>query len=337
MVTRDAKIGLLVGLAFILIVGILLSEHITSASTPQQADLALAGAKVREASATPVAPEPKPTNLKIEPNPQPTQTLVTRDQLDSPRLPPTAKIELGTPEAGEIKVIRIDAPDPVANAVPVKPEADTSAPPTRTEIAAAQDQNAKIPQALADAARQNGMELMALGGESSLLQPKPQTDSVTTPANNTTGEPSHTITNGAKVKEYIAQPGDSLSRIASRQMGAATPANQAAIVALNPSLQKDQNKILVGVKYLIPADAWAAAMGTPSEPSTPEPAKAESKPADAKTTTYVVKAGDSLWKIAERELGNSNAIAQIKQLNADVLGESETVKVGMKLKLPTKA
>lgn len=337
MVTRDAKIGLLVGLAFILIVGILLSEHITSANTPQQADLARAGAKVREAAATPVAPEPRPTNLKIDPNPQPTQTLVTRDQLDSPRLPPTAKIELGEPTAGEIKVIRIDAPDPVANAVPVKPEADTSVPPGKTEIAAAQDQNAKVPQALAEAARQNGMELMALGGGTSSVDAKPLIETVTPPANTATRDPSHTIANGTKVKEYIAQPGDSLSRIASRQMGAATPANQAAIVALNPSLQKDQNRILAGVKYLIPADAWAAAMGTPSEPSTPEPARTEPKPVDAKTTTYVVKAGDSLWKIAERELGSAGAIAQIKQLNADVLGESETVKVGMKLKLPAKA
>lgn len=325
MVTRDAKIGLLVGLAFILIVGILLSEHITSATTPQQAELARAGEKVREAAVTPVAPEPQLASLKIDPNPQPTQAVVTRDQLDAPRLPPTARIELGQPEAGQIKVIRIETPDPVANAIPVQPDADTSAPPSRNDVVAAQDQG--VPQALQDAARQNGMELMALDGTrpvaagSTLAQP-------------TDRELSRTIANGAKVKEYVAQPGDSLSRIASRQMGAATPANQAAIIALNPSLQKDPSKVLAGAKYLIPADAWAAAMGTPSQSSPLESPKAE--PKAAKTLAYEVKPGDSLWKIAERELGSANAIATIRQLNADVLGSSDTVRVGMKLKLPAK-
>ncbi len=325
MVTRDAKIGLLVGLAFILIVGILLSEHITSATAPQQAELARAGNSAREAAATPAAPEPKLASLKIDPNPQPLQPVVTRDQLDSPRLPPTSKIELGQPEGGQIKVIRVDSPDPVANAVEVKHDTDTSAPPTRTEIAS-QDRSGNVPQALADAARQHGMELMALDGKSG-----------NTAANNETPRES-AIANGAKVKEYIALPGDSLSRIAARQMGASTPANQSAIIALNPSLQKDPGRILAGVKYLIPADAWAAAMGTSSESAKPtdSPRAADPKKSEVKTVIYEVKAGDSLWKIADREVGNANAVAQIKQLNADVLGESETVKVGMKLKLPAR-
>lgn len=331
MVTRDAKIGLLVGLAFILIVGILLSEHITSATTPQQAELAMAGTKVREAVATPTAPEPKLASLKIDPNPQPAQSLVTRDQLDSRTLPPTARIELGTPERGQIKVIRIDSPDPVANAVPVRPEADTSAPPTQNDIVAGADQSQNaVPLALNDVARQHGLELMAVdetAGRTSLISGSPAPE-------NPAAKP---ITNGAKVKEYIAQPGDSLSRIASRQMGAATPANQAAIIALNPSLQKDPSRILAGAKYLIPADAWAAAMGNPYEESArAEAKKTDTKPAEVKTTIYEVKPGDSLWKIAEREVGSANAIAQIKQLNAELLGDSDLVKVGTKLKLPAK-
>lgn len=332
MVTRDAKIGLLVGLAFILIVGILLSEHITVATTPQQAELARAGEKVREAAVTPTAPEPRRADLRIDPNPQPAQPVATRDQLDSPRLPPTAKIELGTPEAGQIKVIRVDSPDPIANAVEVKPDTTTSAPPTRNDIVASAEKSQSVPLSLADTARLHGMELMALNG-------KPAEADViitqTPPA-----QPAKPIAGGAKVKEYIAQPGDSLSKIASRQMGAATPANQAAIIALNPSLQKDPSKILSGVKYLIPADAWAAAMGESVAPV--ETKKTETKPADSEKKTdtkvrvYEVKAGDSLWKIAEREAGSANAIAQIKQLNAEVLGNSDVVKVGMKLKLPAK-
>ena len=37
--TRETKIGLLVGLAFIIVVGILLSDHLTSATEDQRATL----------------------------------------------------------------------------------------------------------------------------------------------------------------------------------------------------------------------------------------------------------------------------------------------------------
>lgn len=324
MVTRDAKIGLLVGLAFILIVGILLSEHITTATTPQQADLALAGEKVREASVTPISPNIKPRNLKIDPDPQPQQPVATRDQLDSTQLPPTAKIELGTPESGQIKVIRIDTPDPVANAVQVKPDASTSAPPTKAEIVASAEKAQTVPMTLAEVAKEHGIELMAVtDGKPGQATPPLQESAKP-------NEEAKPIAGGSAVKEYVAVPGDSLSRMASRLMGASTPANQAAIVALNPSLQKDPSKILAGVKYRIPMDAWAAAMGN----SASTPRTETSTPPERKTRVYEVKAGDSLWKIAEREVGNANAISQIKQLNADALGDSDVVKVGMKLKLP---
>jgi hypothetical protein len=45
--TRETKIGLLVGLAFIIVIGILLSDHLTSATEPPQAPLAQAGNDVR--------------------------------------------------------------------------------------------------------------------------------------------------------------------------------------------------------------------------------------------------------------------------------------------------
>ena len=45
--TRETKIGLLVGLAFIIVIGILLSDHLTSSTEPPQAPLATAGNTVR--------------------------------------------------------------------------------------------------------------------------------------------------------------------------------------------------------------------------------------------------------------------------------------------------
>ena len=323
MMTRDAKIGLLVGLAFILIVGILLSEHVTSATAPQQASLAQAGDRVRKATGAPVAPQAVVEPVSVDPNPQPKTSVVTRDVIDSPVLPPTARIELGPAQGGKINVIRIDTPqDSLASAKEVQPDQTAAAPQTMLAATNGTAANEKSDHPLQDAARAGGMELVdvkTINGPGETKRPELPP-----------------IANGSKVKEYVAQPNDSLGKIASRQLGANTPANRAAIIALNPSLQKDNNRILTGAKYLIPADAWSAALGVEMT----EVVAAKKEPAQpvaaSQSTTYTVVAGDSLWKIAERECGSATLIDQLKQLNTDVLGEAETVKVGMKLKLPTK-
>lgn len=362
MMTRDAKIGLLVGLAFILIVGILLSEHITAATAPQQASLTQAGEHVRRAVSAPVAQVEAVEPVTVDPNPLPKTTVVTRDVIDSPQLPPTARIELGPAKGGEIKVIRVDTPqDAIASATQVQPiQPQTIVQPLKVEnsMLVATNPDAKTTESknekktndhpLQDAARAGGMELVDVK-----TVPTP-TDAKSDAKQGDTKRELPPIANGSKVREYVAQAGDSLGKIASKQLGANTPANRGAIVALNPSLQKDNNRILVGAKYLLPADAWAAALGVdsnnvelasakkPAAPATPATSTtpAQAAPAATNTTTattlYTVQSGDSLWKIAEREVGSTGAVAQIKTLNAAVLGDSETVKVGMKLTLPKK-
>src|SRR5205809_970323 len=56
--TRETKIGLLVGLAFIIVIGILLSDHMSSTNEPVSAPVAKAGDSVREGVATPAGPGP---------------------------------------------------------------------------------------------------------------------------------------------------------------------------------------------------------------------------------------------------------------------------------------
>ena len=50
------------------------------------------------------------------------------------------------------------------------------------------------------------------------------------------------------------------------------------------------------------------------------------------TNTYIVKKGDSLWKIAEKQLGNGARYTEIKTLNNL---KSDTLKVGQVLKMPS--
>ena len=85
--TRETKIGLLVGLAFIILIGILLSDHLSVTAEPPQAALAQAGENVREGIITPG------TVATIQPAaPEqiaPTQPILTREELHAPRTPET--------------------------------------------------------------------------------------------------------------------------------------------------------------------------------------------------------------------------------------------------------
>jgi hypothetical protein len=70
--TREAKIGLLVALAFILVIGILLSDHVTSATREPAAPLALIEDAIRGSTSTPggaVAQPQSPPQLPGDPTP----------------------------------------------------------------------------------------------------------------------------------------------------------------------------------------------------------------------------------------------------------------------------
>src|SRR4051812_5055318 len=69
--TRETKIGLLVGLAFIIVIGILLSDHLTQSTEPPQATLAVAGNSVRSTVNTPGSSTANPPITSVIPTPAP--------------------------------------------------------------------------------------------------------------------------------------------------------------------------------------------------------------------------------------------------------------------------
>jgi nucleoid-associated protein YgaU len=155
-------------------------------------------------------------------------------------------------------------------------------------------------------------------------------------------------------QEYKAMPGDTVSRIARKYYGSDSKANCTLIIAANPSLKANPNKIVVGKTYVVPMKeapatsaaptASAQAQTTPAPavaaaqvaPTAPVAAAAATVPptAPAANRTYVVKSGDSLWKIANSQCKDPNAMAAIRSLNKDVLKKGDALSVGMKLRLP---
>src|SRR5665213_2230663 len=65
--TRETKIGLLVGLAFIIVIGILLSDHINTTTDPIRADATGIFGKVEQSVDAPESRQKGPTDVVIPP------------------------------------------------------------------------------------------------------------------------------------------------------------------------------------------------------------------------------------------------------------------------------
>ena len=155
-------------------------------------------------------------------------------------------------------------------------------------------------------------------------------------------------------KVYVVQSGDSISGIAKKVYGVKEGVKQKNIDAIFAANRKTLNKISdlqVGQKLVIPSIPGSTAVpSTPAEVLTDKNfAKVESvgqkhstantsKPAAAAKSgsVYVVKEGDSLWKIAASQLGDGNRYKDIVKMNSDILSSEDDIAVGMQLKMPAK-
>lgn len=334
--TRETKIGLLVGLAFIILIGILLSDHLSVSTEPPQAVLAQAGESVREGITVPGGPAQPAQTPAVPQEIQPTQTVPTRQDLYAPR-PEDAVVSIvpGAQNRQDAPVsIRYYSPSPSTAPLPsgqyqivtseqvvgITPPAqpsnvppqETVQPPVITETPVPLDDLARhdLPPALQRLAQH---EELVVVNDRGTAQPVTQRD---------TRAP-------IQAREYVAQPGDSLSKIAARFYGRSTPESRALLIKANPSLKDNPNLVVAGRTYLIPEQSVSDAPAI----------QASSTSGSTRSTRngqyiYTVKPGDSLWKIANEQLGDPAEIKTIKALNQDVLKGSDVVRVGMKLRLP---
>jgi LysM repeat protein len=300
--TRETKIGLLVGLAFIIVIGILLSDHFRSTMEPPQAALTNAAAEVREAVNSPGSANP-PITMVVPQETPPTEAVPTHDELTqppSPVIPSAANKSYPT-----ISPSRSVAPP--RSAVTAQPQVNDQS----DQVAGADGPGAGGDN-LTQTARQHGETLVPSNVDGS--------SKTAGPADSTGPKP------------YAAQSGDNVSRMAARLMGGNSRANRQALIDANPSLQQDPDRVIVGQTYMIPgrADTAPAMTATQAPTSTP--------PSSAIGTIYTVQSGDSLWRIANDQLGDPSAIDAIKELNMSVLrgDDHDVITPGMKLRLPGK-
>jgi nucleoid-associated protein YgaU len=152
-------------------------------------------------------------------------------------------------------------------------------------------------------------------------------------------------------KIYVVQDGDNLAKIAKKFYGEQT-GNKALsvnrIFQANRKILTSPDEIQVGQKLVIPLikdqakdtssggllEKIKSTIGITSTP-TQTPARPRPKPPAAKRTKYyTVRDGDSLWKIADKQLGDEERYREIIELNN--LDDEDYLKVGQRLLIPAR-
>ena len=160
--TRETKIGLLVGLAFIIVIGILLSDHLTSSTEPPPATLANAGNTVRQTVTTPGSNTTQPpiTNVSTAPQPVTPQQLVpTPSELQQPQRQPVQIVQVGGPSGPMqqgVQPSQVQQQQLENGAVALAPQPVDESTPIITQVPG------NLPGSLAQAAQQRGEGLVTL-------------------------------------------------------------------------------------------------------------------------------------------------------------------------------
>jgi nucleoid-associated protein YgaU len=111
---------------------------------------------------------------------------------------------------------------------------------------------------------------------------------------------------------YQVKPGDSLSKLAQRYLGSAK--RWPELYAMNKGRVSNPRMIRVGQVLAMPGAGGSLASG--------------------KTRVYVVRPGDSLFKIAGQQLGNATRWSSIYDANRNHIRDARMIFPGQKLFLP---
>lgn len=128
------------------------------------------------------------------------------------------------------------------------------------------------------------------------------------------------------------EEGDSVWKLAQKYLGDGNRWQE--IRAANSDRVGPNGEISPNITLTIPLDGSRQSATTEqrvqrsSREATPQPSSA------ARTAT--VKEGDTLWRIAARELGDGNRYLEIYKLNRDRLANEDDLKIGQTLRLPAR-
>lgn len=329
--TRETKIGLLVGLAFIIVIGVLLSDHIQSSTEPRRAVLTASGDTLRRGIEVPGGQGSKLVQVVAPSVVEPSSTVVTQDYLTNAGRPESI-IRIGpgndATTAGDRNGPVISGNDPVVVGPQIQLPGNTPVVPLAAEGPSTQTQHS--------------------GAVVVTPSPEQQIEDVIGRGVNRPAAPENNVVADGS-RKHVAVEGDSVYRMTMKYYGGYSKSRELLIVKANPTMGGKAERIVIGQTYTIPslpgtkpvvdtsvADRAQTARETLPpvvQTNTPAPTPVREPVAPARASTYTVRDGDSLWKIADR---TGSSINEIKSMNKDLLKGGDVVRPGMTLRLPAK-
>lgn len=157
-----------------------------------------------------------------------------------------------------------------------------------------------------------------------------------------------------RFNSHVVREGESLHSLAIKYYGETSPALLRRIRAANPSLRREEPR--AGMTLVIPIlDEGDRGIATPATPST-TPSTTPSATDDARTSAvatrpgagvgrgrdetrdarrrYTIQPGDSLWRIAARELGDGTRWEEIRKVNRRIIPNPNRLPIGTTIVLP---
>lgn len=116
------------------------------------------------------------------------------------------------------------------------------------------------------------------------------------------------------VREYVVEPGDELWGVAERELGSG-PAWR-SIVSCNAGLTADTS-LVAGTTILLPENPPSVQSGTPVEQH-----------------HITVQRGDTLWALAEQQLGDPHRWPELFAANRDMIANPDEIDIGWQLAVP---
>lgn len=367
--TREVKLSLIFGFALVLVVGVLISDHLSGARRAKLQGLDPAadqGGAVVEERADRISPA-QPTLVLVDPRGRP-QPLVSAeagpatiagttpgpDPLDV--LPPGGSLVLvdpaSTPSQTPIERLREQLADAMTDL------GNGSAPPAAVNVA---------PESLTmseDVA--TGLETSA--SPPTITQPTPvrvTSRPKTTEAAPRERAPVSRSADDAPFATYRVQEGDTLWSLSTKFLGDGRRHDE--IVSINKDRLGPANTLRVGASIRIPSSSASGGRTSPVPGAREKPSATRKAPertpvtalasasgsagpggavakkpptkdpkAKASSRTYTVKSGDTLSQIAQKMLGSSQRYDDIIEANASTLGDEDTLEVGMVLTIPAR-
>lgn len=319
--TREHKLALILGFALVLVVGVLISDHLSGA---------------RQATLESILDDPVAEGPLLAPGkPIPTTSDAERavDEVYASNQTRPEKPSIHEPDE------RLAAADPDDDAMP--PASLITGQPVDEELTLADSTDRSGATLSPEELRRYAKE--QFGIDLTPVQPRVLGNMAETPRRDDAADTRIQTTRPTAPaypapKSHTVKKDETLWAIAQQHYG--DGALHARLAAYNRSRLPDPSALRVGLTLLIPvkdelmrsSDATLAERGARADASAP----AASRPASPAQREYVVQKGDTLGEISMETLGTSKRWREIYELNKDRIDDPDNVLAGTRLRIPPK-